>query len=165
MGYPNEEVARSMARLYAAELLKGQDVANSGVPSLFKVMAEQSPETVVSYFNRALGSIDYVRYPIENEAACRAYLQVLLIGAALLPKVEVHNALGRSDMEVEVGNRHWVFEFKFAKTPAEVQKLLNQAVSQMQSVHYGENAANKHLIRVAMVFSAKDRRFSAWKVA
>lgn len=164
LGYPNEEVARSMARLYAAELLKGQDVANSGVPSLFKVMAEQSPETVVSYFNRALGSIDYVRYPIENEAACRAYLQVLLIGAALLPKVEVHNALGRSDMEVEVGNRHWVFEFKFAKTPAEVQKLLNQAVSQMQSVHYGENAANKHLIRVAMVFSAKDRRFSAWKV-
>lgn len=152
MGYPNEEVARSMARLYAAELLKGQDVANSGVPSLFKVMAEQSPETVVSYFNRALGSIDYVRYPIENEAACRAYLQVLLIGAALLPKVEV-----------EVGNRHWVFEFKFAKTPAEVQKLLNQAVNQMQSVHYGENAVNKDLIRVAMVFSAKDRRFSAWK--
>lgn len=126
-------------------------------------MAEQSPETVVSYFNRALGSIDYVRYPIENEAACRAYLQVLLIGAALLPKVEVHNALGRSDMEVEVGNRHWVFEFKFAKTSAEVQKLLNQAVNQMQSVHYGENAVNKGLIRVAMVFSAKDRRFSVWK--
>lgn len=164
LGYPNEEVARSMARLYAAELLKGQDVANSGVPSLYKVMLEQSPETVVSYFNRALGSIDYVRYPIENEAASRAYLQVLLIGAALLPRVEVHNALGRSDMEVEVGNRHWVFEFKFARTPSEVEKLLNQAVSQMQSVHYSENAVNKHLIRVAMVFSAKDRRFSAWKV-
>lgn len=137
-GYPNEEVARSIARLYAAELLKGQDVANSGVPSLFKVMAEQSPETVVSYFNRALGSIDYVRYPIENEAACRAYLQVLLIDAALLPNVEVHNALGRSDMEVEVGNRHLVFEFKFARTLAEVKKLLTEAINQIQSTHDGE---------------------------
>ena len=153
-----------MARLYAAELLKGQDVANSGVPSLFKVMAEQSPETVVSYFNRALGSIDYVRYPIESEAACRAYLQVLLIGAALLPKVEVHNALGRSDMEVEVGNRHWVFEFKFARTPSEVDKLLTQAVNQMQSVHYGENQPGTELIRVALVFGATERRFMSWKV-
>ena len=60
-GYPNEEVVRSMARLYAAELLKGQNIANSGVPSLYKVMSEQSPEIVVNYFNRALASIDYVR--------------------------------------------------------------------------------------------------------
>jgi|GEM_PF-5753026 hypothetical protein len=67
-GYPNEEVARSMARLYAAELLKGQNVVNSSVPSLYKVMAEQSPETVVNYFNRALGSIDYVHYPIESDS-------------------------------------------------------------------------------------------------
>ena len=49
-----------MARLYAAELLKGQNIANSGVPSLYKVMSEQSLEIVVHYFNRALASIDYV---------------------------------------------------------------------------------------------------------
>lgn len=36
-------------------------------------------------------------------------------------------------MEVEVGNRHWVFEFKFARTLAEVKKLLTEAINQIQS--------------------------------
>lgn len=62
-----------MARLYAAELLKGQNIANSGVPTLYKV-----------------------------------------------------------------GNRHWVFEFKFTRTLAEVKKLLTEAINQIQSTHDGE---------------------------
>ena len=163
LGYPNEEVSRSMAQLYAGELLKGRNIAQSGVPILAKVMASETPETVVNYFNRALGSIDYVRYPIANEAACRAYLQVLLIGAALVPKVEVHNAHGRSDMEVEVGDRHWIFEFKYAGTGSEVETLLSQAVEQMKTQHYGESLSGRQLIRVALVFNGQERRFSAWQ--
>ena len=163
LGYPNEEVSRSMAQLYASELLKGRNIAQSGVPILAKVMASETPETVVDYFNRALGSIDYVRYPIANEAVCRAYLQVLLIGAALVPKVEVHNAHGRSDMEVEVGDRHWIFEFKYAGTGSEVETLLSQAVEQMKTQHYGESLSGRQLIRVALVFNGQERRFSAWQ--
>jgi len=163
LGYPNEEVSRSMAQLYAGELLKGRNIAQSGVPILAKVMASETPETVVNYFNRALGSIDYVRYPIANEAACRAYLQVLLIGAALVPKVEVHNAHGRSDMEVEVGDRHWIFEFKYADTDSEVEALLKEAVEQMKTQHYGESLSGRQPIRVALVFEGQQRRFVAWQ--
>ena len=163
LGYPNEEVSRSMAQLYAGELLKGRNIAQSGVPILAKVMASETPETVVNYFNRALGSIDYVRYPIANEAACRAYLQVLLIGAALVPKVEVHNTHGRSDMEVEVGDRHWIFEFKYAGTGSEVETLLSQAVEQMKTQHYGESLSGRQPIRVALVFEGQQRRFVAWQ--
>ena len=163
LGYPNEEVSRSMARLYASELLKGQNLARSGVPLLSNVMASETPDTVVDYFNRALISIDYNRYPVNSEAACRAYLQVLLIGAALVPHVEVHNALGRSDMEVEVGNRHWVFELKYARSASEVKGLLKEAVLQIQSRHYGEKTDGKELIRVALVFSEADRQFTAWE--
>lgn len=163
LGYPNQEVALSMAELYAGELLKGQNVALSGVPHLAKVMASGNPETVVDYFNRALTSIDYVHYPVDSEAACRAYLQVLLIGAALVPHVEVHNAHGRSDMEVETTNRHWVFEFKYAKTSDEVDGLLMQALDQVQSRRYGQTNNGKELIRVALLFDAVQRRFSAWK--
>ena len=78
-------------------------------------MSDGSLDEVVNQLNRAVQAIDYHRYPIMEEASCRAYLQVLLIGAAMLPRVEVHHALGRSDMEVEVGKRHWMFEIKFAK--------------------------------------------------
>lgn len=152
-----------MTRLYDSELLKGQNLARSGVPLLSNVMASETPDTVVDYFNRALISIDYNRYPVNSEAACRAYLQVLLIGAALVPHVEVHNALGRSDMEVEVGNRHWVFELKYARSASEVKGLLKEAVLQIQSRHYGEKTDGKELIRVALVFSEADRQFTAWE--
>ena len=115
------------------------------------------------YFNRALSSIDDAQYPIRNEAACRAYLQELLIGAALLPRVEVHNALGRSDMEVEVGRRHWVFEFKFAERDEQTQRLLAEGLAQVRSRRYGENPTAKERIRVVLVFSAQARRFTAWQ--
>lgn len=164
VGYPNQEVARSMAQLYASELLRGQNIARSGMPMLSRIMSTEPPEVVVDYFNRALTSIDYVHYPVVNEATCRAYLQVLLIGAALVPKVEVHNALGRSDMEVEVGDRHWVFEFKYASKGSDEKKLLDQAADQIQTRRYGEAHESRSLIRVALVFSEAERRFTAWKV-
>ena len=62
--------------------------------------------------------------PVRDEASCRAYLQVLLIGAAMLPCVENHSALDRSDLEVDAGSRHWVLEIKYASTSLEVQRLL-----------------------------------------
>ena len=81
----------------------------------------------------------------------------------MMPSVEIHNAHGRSDMEVRAGNRHWVFEFKYASTDAEVETLLTEAVVQIQSQHYGERVFNKNLIRVALVFNAKRRQFTAWQ--
>ena len=164
LGYPNQEVAVSMAQLYADELLKGKPLRSTGSKPLSVVMMLATAKEVVDQFNAALSAIDYQRYPIVDEASCRAYLQVLLIGAAMIPRVEVHNALGRSDMEVQVGLRHWVFEFKFAQKSSEVETLLNEALSQIQSRRYGETGDGKELIRVALVFNAEQRRFSAWKV-
>ena len=164
LGYPNQELAVSMAQLYADELLKGKPLRSAGSKPLSVVMTMATTKEVVEQFNAALGAIDYQRYPIVDEASCRAYLQVLLIGAAMIPRVEVHNALGRSDMEVQVGLRHWVFEFKFAQKSSEVETLLNEALSQIQARRYGEISDGKELIRVALVFDAEQRRFSAWKV-
>ena len=90
---------------------------------------------------------------------CRALLQVLLIGAGIDVVVEKHTALGRSDLEVETGNRRWIFEFKFAKDEEEVGALLEQAVKQVRSRRYGESASN----RMALVFDAAQRRFVAWQ--
>ena len=56
-------------------------------------MAGGSLDEIVSRFNDAVHAVDYLRYPISDEATCRAYLQVLLIGAAMIPHVEVHSAV------------------------------------------------------------------------
>lgn len=124
LGYPNLEVALSMAQLYADDLLAGKVLEALDEALLCEVMAVGSIEEVISRFKRAFGAIDYLRYPVRDEASCRAYLQVLLSGAAMLPCVENHSALGRSDLEVDAGTRHWVLELKFAHTSAEVPRLL-----------------------------------------
>ena len=164
LGYPNQEVALSMAQLYSDELLKGNQLEDPQGPMISDIMATGSTEEVVKAFNRAVNAIDYQRYPIIDEASCRAYLQILLIGAAMMPSVEIHNAHGRSDMEVQSGSRHWVFEFKYASTDSEVETLLTKAIEQIRSQHYGEQVLDKKLIRVALVFNAKERQFTAWQI-
>ena len=81
----------------------------------------------------------------------------------MLPRVEVHNALGRSDLEVEIGTRHWVFEFKFAHRNSQVQSLLSQGLEQLKANRYGKQSTLNELIRVALVFSEEDRKFTAWQ--
>ena len=81
----------------------------------------------------------------------------------MLPSVEVHNAFGRSDLEVEAGDRLWVFEIKCACESKEVDGLLREAVEQMGSRHYGSKRSGKKVIRMALVFDVSERGFSAWK--
>ncbi len=163
LGYPNREVAVSMAQLYAGELLKGKPIEGVGEPLISETMAAGTLDDVVRRFNQAVGAIDYLRYPIKDEAACRAYLQVLLIGAAMLPKVENHSALGRSDLEVDVGARRWVFEIKFARKSSDAQKCFEEAAKQISARRYGMTYSGKEILRAALVFSGQERRFAAWK--
>ena len=95
-------------------------------------------------------------------------VQVLLIGAAMIPTVEVENAYGRSDLEVSVGGRRWVMEFKFLPKAIENQeeeakKLLSQGLQQIKDRHYGEQHLEKvELKQAALVFSEAKRQFVAW---
>ena len=153
----------SMAQLYSDELLKGKPLEQEQGPSISETMANGSSEDVIRIFNHAVSAIDYQRYPITDEASCRAYMQVLLLGAAMLPQVEVHNALGRSDMEVRVGSRHWVFEFKYSKQNSIASGLLRKAVDQIKSRQYGHFSSDEELIRIALVFSGESKSFIAWE--
>ena len=88
-----------------------------------------------------------------------------MIGAALIPRVEVHNAFGRSDLEVETGRRHWIFELKYAKKSADASSRLEEALHQTTVRRYGEgDASDKELLRVALVFSEEARAFVAWRL-
>lgn len=165
LGYPNQEVALSMARLYSDELLKSSSFEPLDGPSVPEILSSGSLPDVIALFNRAMNAIDSQRYPVRDEASARAYLQVLLLGASLKPRIEVHSALGRSDLEISVGPRHWVFELKFAKASDSPEKLLGEAIEQMRSRRYGEERPGSEMIRAALVFSEKERRFSLWKQA
>ena len=81
----------------------------------------------------------------------------------MLPKVENHSALGRSDLEVDVGARRWVFEIKFARKSSDAQKCFEEAAKQISARRYGMTYSGKEILRAALVFSGQERRFAAWK--
>ncbi|WP_295477933.1 AAA family ATPase [Sutterella sp.] len=162
LGYPNEEVSVSLARLYSDELLRGRPMrGNVDARPAGEVLASGSLSDVVALFGDALNAIDYKDYPIKSEAHLRAYLQVLLIGAAMVPEVEKHSALGRSDLELNAGCRRWVFEFKYVEHERDVPKLLRKALEQLRERRYGETPHGRTLLRAALVFDGAKRRFAA----
>lgn len=164
LGYPNREVSSSMARLYADAMLRTQNRLPSGIPFLPKILSFESLDKVVDYFNKAVNALDYQRFPIRDEASCRASIELLLLGAALMPEKEVHSAHGRSDLEINAGSRRWVFEFKYCSRGSNAASLLSEAEKQIISRHYGETPHGKKLLRAALVFSEEERRFVAWKL-
>ena len=132
LDYPNLEVKRAMAQLYTERLLDGKVAGQVGAGPIVKVLCEESAESVFHILNRLFLAIDYQRYPVRDEASLRAYVQVYFAGAGLDVKVEHHNAHGRSDLKVNAGNRHWIFEFKIVQGgQGETEKLL-EAVEQIK---------------------------------
>ncbi len=162
LGYPNQEVAQSMARLYRDNLLAGKAPAAAGISHIDRLLSEGNAASLVAVLNRFFGSIDYKDYLVTSESACRAMVQVIIRAADLLPLSEVHSALGRSGLEVISGNCHWVFEFKFARKDEDSEKLLASALEQIRKKRCGEARTALRLIRMGLVFSAKERQFTAW---
>lgn len=162
VGYPNLEVSHSMARLYADELLGKVSRTALGLSGMPRALLHGDLAEAVSVCNRTLLALDYRDFPVANEASCRAVVQILLLGATLQPIVEVHSALGRSDLEVTAGAYHWVFEFKFAKVERDVEKKLEEGILQVKTRRYGETVCGKEVRRAVLVFSAKTRQIEAW---
>lgn len=73
---------------------------------------------------------------------------------------ERHNAYGRSDLEFNAGNRHFVIELKYARVEDDPKKLQEEAACQIQKRHYGEHEpGRRELVRIALVFSGAQRSF------
>ena len=162
VGYPNLEVKKSMARLYMKLLLKGQTQVQAGAGGALKILTEGNAQELYHRLNRLFLSLDYQSYPAKDEYAVRGIVQIYITCTGLNAKVENHNALGRSDLEVRAGSNYWVFEFKYCREEENSEQLLQEAVEQIQSRHYGEQVSTDKLIRVALVFSEKERQFIKW---
>lgn len=163
LGYPNQEVSESMGWLYADEMTGGNRLRATAALDVRGILSSGRPEELARLFNQMFNAIDYARYPVRDEASCRAFLQVLMLGGGLKPEIEVRSALGRSDLEVELGEVHWVFELKFARKGEDEAPLLDAALRQLAERRYGETPHGKALKRLALVFSEEKRGFTAWK--
>ncbi|GAB1826393.1 AAA family ATPase [Turicimonas sp. TL08] len=163
VGYPNVEVEKAMALLYTGQLLSSKTVEQVGAENLAYRLATENPESIVHLLNCLFRSIDYQKYPVKDEYSLRAFVQVFFAGAGLEARAEVHNHLGRSDLEVKAGSRYWVMEFKCAERAENVSRKLEEAVSQLNEKNYGLQRRDEEIIRLALVFSLEKREFVKWK--
>ena len=171
LGYPNKEVSLSMGRLYADILFRSCDKKALRMPYLRQTLSAGTLDDAINIFNKAFNALDYCRYSVSDEASCRSFLQMLMIGADLDPLPEKHCAHGRSDLEVTAGDRHWVFELKFlrekdsgASTAPQAWALLEEAAQQIRSRLYGQTTHGKDLKCAALVFSEQKRQFVDWQL-
>lgn len=164
LGYPNEEVKSSMAQLFTEQLLGGFSLVQIGAGGIITELIKGNAEGVFQFLNKAFLSIDYKDFPVKDESSARTLVQLLLSGFGLQPGVEVHNNKGRSDLEVEAGNFHWVFEFKAVRKGESPEAKLKEAIDQITLKGYGLQALNSNLIRVAIVYSIEKRSFVKWQV-
>ena len=163
LDYPNLEVRRAMAQLYLERLLSGKVAGQVGAGPIVRVLCKDSSEEVFHILNRLFQAIDYKSYPVKDEASVRAYVQVYFAGAGLEPKVEQHNAFGRSDLEVKASDRYWVFEFKVCHDRDNAVERLQEGIEQLRSRRYGEHLGEHHMRKVVLVFSLKARQFVKWQ--
>ena len=164
VGYPNFEVADSMASLYTTMLLKNETLETVGAGGLEEALKAAAIPEVFQSANKAFAALDYQQYPIINEKYCQAFLQVFIFGANYNVTAEKHTAFGRSDLEFDVGKYHWVIELKFQRKKDNADALLAEAVQQIRDRNYGASSA-KPLIRAAAVFSEEKRAFVCWQNA
>ena len=160
LGYPNKEVASSMARLYAEVMLNEDAMNEAGEGLLADCLCEGKADAFVEELNRIILGLDYTRFPLKDEASCRAAVHLMLTCSQLSPVAELHNALGRSDLEVDAGDFHWVFEFKFVRKEISEERLCQEGAEQVKRHRYGEQFKGKQLRRMILVFSPEERQFT-----
>ena len=166
VSYPNREVACSMAALYSEWLLSNPET-RSVRGLIAKAAASGNAEMIMEELGRAFLAINCMAYPVTSEAVCQGLVQLFFRGAGLYAAAETAGAFGRSDIEFDAGRLHWVFELKFQKAEESAERaaeLLEEAKRQIAERQYGA-ASGKELVRVAAVFSEKERRFVLWAKA
>ena len=161
VNYPNLEVSNSMARLFAKKFFS----QNLNTEFLWSFMQDEPP-AIVKSLNALLLSVPYHAYPINSEAVLRLLIGFTLTAGGFDVNYESVNALGRSDLEFVCGKRYFVLEFKFARDGDNEKELLQKALEQIRSRHYGEH---KHPelehVRLALVFSSTNKQFDEYEVS
>ena len=162
LGYPNKEVAQSMARLYTEVMLSKDALNQTGKRFLATLLEKGDASGFVQKLNKIFLEVDYTKYPIQNEAACNTAVYLMLQCTGLEPILEVHNALGRSDLEVDAGEIHRVLEFKFTRELNLAEGFCKEGIEQVKTRRYGEQFERKNLRRLVLVFAQDAKQFVCW---
>ena len=161
--FPNHEIINSFKTLYFGRVFKDTD--KRAALKARKIDTLTTSRDIVDYFNRILNAVDYEHYPLTQESAVTNSLFMFFNGYGLThTNVNVHSSKGRADLIIDDEKRRIVCEFKYAKENDNAESLLKEACEQIAAREYGETEPKpQELLKLALVFSEKERKFTLYK--
>lgn len=156
LDYPNEEVRKSIVRMYLDEIYNVKRYITLGT-QLWKTLEGGNIETTVELFNTAISAVPYEDFPNRNEFWYRSLFLMLLRGAGIISYAEVHTFKGRADLVINFNNLLVVLEFKFASKTSEVDKMKTEGSNQIKDREYSKSYDTEGRKVVTAVLVADDQ--------
>ena len=156
LDYPNEEVRKSIVRMYLDEIYHVKRYITLGT-QLWRALEGGDVNATVELFNTAIAAVPYDDFPNRNEFWYRSLFLMLLRGAGIISYAEVHTFKGRADVVINFNNLIIVLEFKFASKTSEVEKMKTEGLNQIKDRKYAKSYDTEERKVVTAVLVADDQ--------
>lgn len=157
LDYPNEEVRKSLVRMYLDEIYHVRRYITLGT-QLWEALSNGDIVQAVELYNTAIAGVPYDDFPNRNEFWYRSLFIMLLKGAGIVSYAEVHTFRGRSDLLLQFNNLTIVLEFKFAQKSSQVEKMRAEGIQQMNNREYAKSYASAGQKVVTAILVADDEK-------
>ena len=157
LDYPNEEVRKSLVRMYLDEIYHVKRYVTVGA-QLWDALSNGDMAQAVELYNMAISGVPYDDFPNRNEYWYRSLFMMLLKGAGIVSYAEVHTFRGRSDLLIQFNNLVVVLEFKFAQKSSQVEDKMKEGILQVESREYAKSYASEERRVITAVLVADDEK-------
>ena len=159
LDYPNEEVKKSLIRMYLDEFYRVNSFITLG-NQIWQFLTAGDIDQVVAVYNIAIADIPYEDFPNRDEFWYRSLFVMLLRGAGFIPFAEVHTYKGRSDVVVQFEKQIVVLEFKFAEKSSDVDDKKDEGLKQMKEKGYADSydSEGRKIISAVVVADDENRK-------
>ena len=159
LDYPNEEVKKSLVRMYLDEFYRVNSFITLG-NQIWQFLTAGDIDQVVAVYNIAIADIPYEDFPNRDEFWYRSLFVMLLRGAGFIPFAEVHTYKGRSDVVVQFEKQIVVLEFKFAEKSSDVDDKKDEGLKQMKEKGYADSydSEGRKIISAVVVADDENRK-------
>ena len=157
LDYPNEEVRKSIVRMYLDEIYHVKRYITLGT-QLWKALEGGDIEATVELFNTAIAAVPYDDFPKRDEFWYRSLFLMLLRGAGIISYAEVHTFRGRADLVIQFNNLIVVLEFKFAAK--NVEKMKAEGLEQLKDREYSKtyDTEGRKVVTAVLVADDQERK-------
>ena len=159
LDYPNEEVRKSLVRMYLDEFYHVNGFITLG-SQIWKSLTDCDIEQVITVYNIAIADIPYEDFPKRDEFWYRSLFVMLLRGAGFIPLAEVHTYKGRADVVVQFEKQIIVLEFKLAEKSSEIDKKKMEGFEQIKEKGYTDSydSEDRKIISAVVVADDENRK-------